>query len=77
MEPVQKKHPTPIRWMGKTLAQEHILRYLDREDPYGQIMLVMDLGPDMLEVTDARMNGHLLRSFPDGSVAEVSRREMG
>lgn len=72
MDIAQRTHPTPLRWMGKTLAQEHIMRWLDREDPYGQIMLVMDLGPDMLEVTDTAMTRHLLRSFPDGSVAEVT-----
>lgn len=68
---MDKSFPTPIRWMGRTLAQEHILRWLDRENPYGAIMLVMDRGPDMLEVADAAMTSHHLRCRPDGTVEEV------
>lgn len=29
-------HPTPLSWMGLTIQQNQILRYIDRENPFGK-----------------------------------------
>ena len=45
-------HPTPLSWMGLTIQQNQILRYIDRENPFGEILCVRSNGPSGLVVTD-------------------------
>ena len=45
-------HPTPLSWMGHTVQQNQILRYIDRENPFGEILGVRFIGPSGLIVTD-------------------------
>ena len=68
-------NPTPIKWMGKTIEQEHILRYIDRENPFGEIVRVSNAGPRALIVTDCSCTDHLLVCQPDGEVVERIEEE--
>lgn len=80
-------HPTPLRWMGSTIRQNQCLRFLDRENPYGEIMAVKAFGSSGLTVTDAYCIEHTLVALPDGTVCvldegydspeDQSRRESG
>lgn len=65
-----KHHPTPICWMGKTVEQEHILRHLDRENPYGEILYIRNVGPRDLIVADSCCTEHYLVCLPNGKVIE-------
>ena len=61
-------NPTPLKWIGQTIAQEHILRYIDRENPFGEIIRISFPGPRSLVVTDCECTDHLLTCTADGSV---------
>ena len=63
-------NPTPMKWMGKTIEQEHILRYIDRENPFGEIIRVSHAGARALIVTDSSCTDHLLVCLADGEVVE-------
>lgn len=63
--------PTPMSWMGKTLEQEHILRYIDRENPYGEILRISAVNARMLLVTDCHCTDHLMVCKLDGMVEEL------
>lgn len=68
-------HPTPMKWMGRTLEQNQILRYIDRENPFGQIQAVKPNGPRGLIVTDAFCVDHRLSCRLDGEVICWEDRE--
>ena len=61
-------HPTPIKWMGKNIWQEHLLRYIDRENPYGEIIAIQPFGLRGLIVTDGYCFDHVLKCQEDGTV---------
>ena len=73
---MEQSKPTPIKWMGNTLQQEHILRYIDRENPVGEIMNVEVFGKRGLTVTDAAGISHTFICEPDGEVRRLGE-EMG
>lgn len=68
-------HPTPIKWMGQTIKQNQILRYIDRENPFGDIVAVKPSGPDRLTVTDVYCIDHTLICMGDGNVQCLDDRE--
>lgn len=65
--------PTPMSWMGKTLEQEHILRYIDRENPFGEILRISAVNSRMLFVTDCHGTDHLMVCKRDGTVKELRK----
>ena len=68
-------HPTPLKWMGRTVQQNQILRYIDRENPFGEILCVRASGPDGLIVTDGCCVDHRLICRGDGTVQCLEDRE--
>lgn len=66
-----KKEITPLEWMGNTVQQEHILRYLDRENPVGEIIGVEPFGKRGLTVRDAYCMDHTFLCEPDGRVRRL------
>lgn len=68
-------HPTPLSWMGRTIQQNQILRYIDRENPFGEILCVRPSGPSGLVVTDTYGFDHWLICRRDGSVQCLEDRE--
>lgn len=68
-------HPTPLSWMGHTVQQNQILRYIDRENPFGEILCVRPNGPSGLIVTDAYGFDHWLICRSDGIVQCLEDRE--
>ena len=68
-------HPTPLSWMGHTVQQNQILRYIDRENPFGEILGVRFIGPSGLIVTDCYCVDHWLICRRDGSVQCLEDRE--
>lgn len=68
-------HPTPLSWMGLTIQQNQILRYIDRENPFGEILCVRPNGPTGLIVTDRYCFDHRLVCRSDGSVQCLDDRE--
>ena len=68
-------HPTPLSWMGHTVQQNQILRYIDRENPFGEILGVRFIGPSGLIVTDAYGFDRWLICRRDGSVQCLEDRE--
>ena len=65
---MERSKPTPINWMGNTVQQEHILRYIDRENPVGEIVNVEVFGKRGLTVTDVYGLSHTFICEPDGEV---------
>lgn len=65
-------NPTPLSWMGKTIEQEHILRFIDRENPFGEILCIRSAGARALVVTDCSCTDHLL--VCDAETGEVRER---
>ena len=63
---------TPFEWMGNTVQQEHILRYLDRENPVGKVSDLEPFGKRGLIVTDENDLRHAFICQPDGSIARLS-----
>ena len=68
-------HPTPLSWMGHTVQQNGILRYIDRENPFGEILGVRFIGPSGLIVTDCYCVDHWLICRSDGDVQCLEDRE--
>ena len=66
-------HPTPLSWMGHTVQQNQILRYIDRENPFGEILGVRFIGPSGLIVTYCVDHWLICRS--DGTVQCLEDRE--
>lgn len=63
--------PTPFAWQGKTLKQEHILRYLDRKNPIGRVMQVHYPNDDSVVAVDVYGFSHTFVGWEDGRVTEV------
>ena len=63
---------TPFKWMGNTVQQEHILRYLDRENPVGEIIGVEPFGKRGLTVRDVNHLDHTFICDQDGNVRRLS-----
>ena len=70
-----KSGPTPLKWMGRTVEQEHILRWIDRENPFGEILCIQCCGPRELIVTDMSCFEHRLRCRADGLVEAVGEED--
>ncbi len=68
---MEKKEITPLKWMGNTVQQEHILRYLDRENPVGEIIGIGPFGKRGLTVRDACCMDHTFICESDGSVRRL------
>lgn len=68
---MSKTNITPIEWMGNTVEQEHILRYIDRENPVGEISCVQEFGRRGLTVTDINCMEHTFVCEPDGTVRRL------
>lgn len=68
-------HLTPIKWMGKNIYQEHILRYLDRENPVGEIVSIAPFGGCGLIVRDAYCVEHYFICQEDGTVRCLDEEE--
>ena len=68
-------HPTPLAWMGLTIQQNQILRYIDRENPFGEILCVRPNGSSSLIVTDTYGFDHWLICRSDGAVQCLEDRE--
>ena len=68
-------HPTPLKWMGRTIQQNQILRYIDRENPFGEILCIRPVGRDTLIVTDGHCTDHRLTCLSDGTVCLWEDRE--
>ena len=49
---MEKREITPFKWMGQTVEQEHVLRYIDRENPVGEIIGMKCFGKRGVTVTD-------------------------
>lgn len=69
------RSPTPLKWMGKTIEQEHILRFIDRENPFGEILRISSAGARALWVTDSGCTDHLLVCDANGNVREKVEEE--
>lgn len=65
------KEITPLKWMGNTVQQEHVLRYIDRENPVGEIIGVEPFGKRGLTVRDVNHIDHTFICEPDGSVRRL------
>lgn len=63
--------PTPFKWMGNTVQQEHVLRYIDRENPVGEIVCVQEFGSRGLTLTDTNGLEHTFLCERDGSVRRL------
>ena len=68
---MNRSNPTPLEWMGKTVEQEHVLRYIDRENPVGEILCVSEFGKRGLTVTDGYGMEHTFLCDPDGSIRRL------
>lgn len=68
-------HPTPLEWMGRTIYHNQILRYIDRENPFGRVLCIRDIGPDSMIVTDWSGTDHRLTCLLDGTVYLWDDRE--
>lgn len=68
---MERSKPTPLKWMGNTVQQEHILRYIDRENPVGEILNVEVFGKRGLTVTDQSGLSHTFICEPDGEVRRL------
>ena len=68
---MEKNATTFLEWMGQTVEQEHILRYIDRENPVGEIMGIKSFGKRGLTVTDVYCFEHTFLCEPDGSVRRL------
>ena len=64
-------HPTPFKWMGKTLEQEHVLRYIDRENPVGEIIGMEYFGKRGVTVMDVYCMKHTFICEADGTVRRL------
>ena len=69
---MERSKPTPFEWIGNTVQQEHILRYLDRENPVGEIIGVEPFGKRGLTVRDVNCLDHTFICQSDGSVVRLS-----
>ncbi len=69
---MEQNKPTPFQWMGNTVQQEHILRYIDRENPVGEIIGVEPFGKRGLTVRDTNHMDHTFVCQPDGTVTRLS-----
>ena len=69
---MERSKPTPFEWIGNTVQQEHILRYLDRENPVGEIIGVEPFGKRGLTVRDIYHLDHTFICDSDGNVRRLS-----
>lgn len=68
---MEKREITPLKWMGQTVEQEHILRYIDRENPVGEIIGMTLFGKRGVTVTDVYCFDHTFICESDGSVRRL------
>ena len=68
---MEKKGITPFKWMGQTVEQEHVLRYIDRENPVGEIIGMTYFGKRGVTVRDVYCMEHTFLCEPDGSVRRL------
>lgn len=67
----QTDFATRMDWIGCTLKHEHILRYLDRENPVGRVMQVTYKNRDAVVAVDCYGMPHTFVCWDDGRVTEV------
>ena len=68
---MDRSKTTPFEWMGNTVQQERILRYIDRENPVGEVVYVKEFGNRGLTVCDLNDLEHTFVCEPDGSVRRL------
>ena len=68
---MERSKATPFEWMGQTVQQEHVLRYIDRENPVGEIIGVKFFGKRGVTVTDEHCFDHTFICESDGSVRRL------
>ena len=68
---MEKNTITPLKWMEQTVEQEHILRYIDRENPVGEITGVKLFGKRFLTAIDVYGMEHTFICESDGSVRRL------